>query len=604
MAKVAVYSFLWVCGWLLIPVIGLQAQLSLTVKSVDKDSAFIQTLKLQSTFKTSAQRSTYINKLPGLLQAKGYSGASIDSVLVDSLNTILYLYTGEKFTFTYLHTDSIEPRLLEAVNWNPKQFEGKPLNLSQLQQLQENLLEYLENTGYPFAKVELDSILWKENALEARLRIEKGPEYKIDSITNKGTASISNKYLQRYLTILNGSTYRKDVLQSVSRKIDELPFVKEQQPWNLTRLGTGSVLNLYLVPKKSSQINVLVGFLPATQAATNIYENPRTKLQFTGEANIDLKNALGNGESIGLNWQQLQVKSPRLNLSYSQSYLFGSAFGINMAFDLLKKDTSFQTITMQLGTQVSLAKNQSMAVFFQNRQSYLLLVDTNRVIQEKKLPAEGDVRSLSIGVQYDGYTTNFRYNPTKGNEWQVTLLAGTKTIKKNSVIVQLTDKNDPNFDFGTLYDTFQLNSFQFRLKAYAAHYFPITTVSTVKTAINLGWFESPNIFRNELFQIGGYRLLRGFDEESIYASRYATTTIEYRYLIGRNSFLFTFLDGGWAQNTASSSRNSNSYIGAGLGMALETKAGIFNISFAAGKRNDLDFSLRQSKIHFGYVNFF
>jgi len=604
MAKVAVYSFLWVCGWLLIPVIGLQAQLSLTVKSVDKDSAFIQTLKLQSSFKTSTQRSTYINKLPGLLQAKGYSGASIDSLIVDSLNTILYLYAGEKFTFTYLHTDSIEPRLLDAVNWNPKQFEGKPLNLSQLQQLQENLLEYLENTGYPFAKVELDSILWKENALEARLRIEKGPEYKIDSITNKGTASISNRYLQRYLTILNGSTYRKDVLQSVSRKIDELPFVKEQQPWNLTRLGTGSVLNLYLVPKKSSQINVLVGFLPATQAATNIYENPRTKLQFTGEANIDLKNALGNGESIGLNWQQLQVKSPRLNLSYSQSYLFGSAFGINMAFDLLKKDTSFQTITMQLGTQVSLAKNQSMAVFFQNRQSYLLLVDTNRVIQEKKLPAEGDVRSLSIGVQYDGYTTNFRYNPTKGNEWQVTLLAGTKTIKKNSVIVQLTDKNDPNFDFGTLYDTFQLNSFQFRLKAYAAHYFPITTVSTVKTGINLGWYESPNIFRNELFQIGGYRLLRGFDEESIYASRYATTTIEYRYLIGRNSFLFTFLDGGWAQNTASSSRTSNSYIGAGLGMALETKAGIFNISFAAGKRNDLDFSLRQSKIHFGYVNFF
>lgn len=604
MAKVAVYSLLWLCGGLLLPVMGLQAQLSLTIKPVDKDTAFIQSLKLQSSFKTVAQRSTYISKLPGLLQSKGYSSASIDSLVTDSLNTILYLYTGEKFSIAYLNTDSVEPQLLDAVNWNPKQFSGKPLDLPQLQHLQENLLEYLENTGYPFATVELDSILWKETVLEARLKIVKGPAYKIDSIANKGTASISNRYLQRYLNILNGSLYRKDILQSISRKIDELPFVKEQQPWSLTRLGTGSVLNLYLVPKKSSQINVLVGFLPATQSPTNIYENPRTKLQFTGEANIDLKNALGNGESIGLNWQQLQVKSPRLNLNYSQSYLFGSAFGINMAFDLLKKDTSFQTITMQLGTQVSLAKNQSMAIFFQNRQSYLLLVDTIRVIRERKLPPEGDLRSLSIGVQYDGYTTNFRYNPTKGNEWQITLLAGTKTIKKNSVIVQLTDKNDPNFNFASLYDTFQLNAFQFRLKASAAHYFPITTVSTVKTGINLGWYESPDIFRNELFQIGGYRLLRGFDEESIYASRYATTTVEYRYLIGRNSFLFTFLDGGWAQNTASSSRTSNSYIGAGLGMALETKAGIFNISFAAGKRNDLDFSLRQSKIHFGYVNFF
>jgi hemolysin activation/secretion protein len=107
-----------------------------------------------------------------------------------------------------------------------------------------------------------------------------------------------------------------------------------------------------------------------------------------------------------------------------------------------------------------------------------------------------------------------------------------------------------------------------------------------------------------LFQIGGYKLLRGFDEESIYASQYAVTTAEYRYLIGRNSFLFTFVDFGWARNTASSANSSHTYFGTGLGMALETKAGIFNISYAVGKRNDLNFDLRQSKIHFGYVNFF
>ena len=58
------------------------------------------------------------------------------------------------------------------------------------------------------------------------------------------------------------------------------------------------------------------------------------------------------------------------------------------------------------------------------------------------------------------------------------------------------------------------------------------------------------------------------------------------------------------QNNALSSGLSNSFIGAGVGMALETRAGIFNISFAAGKRNDVDLNLRQSKIHFGYINFF
>ncbi len=41
-----------------------------------------------------------------------------------------------------------------------------------------------------------------------------------------------------------------------------------------------------------------------------------------------------------------------------------------------------------------------------------------------------------------------------------------------------------------------------------------------------------------------------------------------------------------------------------LGMAFETKAGIFNISYAASKEDDQKFNLRQSKIHLGYVNYF
>jgi hypothetical protein len=46
------------------------------------------------------------------------------------------------------------------------------------------------------------------------------------------------------------------------------------------------------------------------------------------------------------------------------------------------------------------------------------------------------------------------------------------------------------------------------------------------------------------------------------------------------------------------------YFGTGLGLAFETKAGIINLSWAVGKRNDTRFNLRQSKIHLGFVNYF
>nr|WP_240965987.1 BamA/TamA family outer membrane protein [Pseudoflavitalea sp. G-6-1-2] len=324
----------------------------------------------------------------------------------------------------------------------------------------------------------------------------------------------------------------------------------------------------------------------------------------TGEATINLKNALGGGETIGLNWQQIQPKSPRLNLLYQHPYLFNSPFGMNLAFDLFKKDSSFVNISFLLGAQYALSTGKTGSVFIQNTRSNLLTVDTIAVKNQRKLPNEADVTAVNVGINYEWYNTDYRFNPRKGTDLFLSVSAGTKNIRKNNVIVKLKDKDDPSFDFSSLYDTFKLKSYQFRVRVVASQYLRLTRVSTFKLGLNGGWFQSPNIFRNELFMIGGYKLLRGFDEESIYASQYAVGTGEYRYLLGMNSFLFGFVDFGYAKSEARNIKVNNTFLGTGIGMAFETKAGIFNISYAVGKRDDTKFNLRQAKIHLGYVNYF
>jgi outer membrane protein assembly factor BamA len=602
MAKVVVYNLtrlgMVLAVWLGFPFL-LSAQYRVQIKPVDKDSVFINTtLRLQSNFKNEVLAKEYFANLPGLLQTKGYPAASIDTVLYDSLGAVCILYVGETFQWAHLRVDSADRKLLDAINWNTRTLHKQALSFDQVLAARQKLLDYLENNGYPFAKIKLDSISFVNRQLEANLSINKGPLYKIDSIRNFGTAKLSSTFLQRYLGILNGSFYKKERLQSISKKLNDLAYVQEQQPWNLTMLGTGSILNVYLAPKRSSQINVLVGFLPSSTQMEN------NKLQITGEATVNLRNSLGNGESIGINWQQLQIKSPRLDLSFQQPYLFGSPFGVNASFNLFKKDSSFVNINMQLGAQYSLSSSQGGSVFIQNFQTNVLTVDTLYTKNNRSLPEQADIRSVNLGINYEWFNTDYRLNPRQGNEWQISVAAGSKKIKKNNVIVGLKDESDPAFDFNSLYDTVRLNSYQFRLKGSLAHYFKLTRASTLKTAVNGGWFESPAIYRNELFQIGGYKLLRGFDEESIFASQYAIGTLEYRYLVGRNSYLFYFVDGGWSKNGAGYARSGNNYWGTGLGMAFETKAGIFNLSYAAGKRDDTKFNMRQSKIHIGYVNYF
>lgn len=218
------------------------------------------------------------------------------------------------------------------------------------------------------------------------------------------------------------------------------------------------------------------------------------------------------------------------------------------------------------------------------------------------MPPNVDVSAVNAGINYEWLGTNYRFNPRKGNEINIVSVVGIKTIRQNTDIVNI---KDPSFNYASLYDSIQAKNYQLRLKFAAAHYFPLSKASTVKTAVNIGYYTSPNIFRNELFQIGGYRLLRGFNEESIYASRYAVFTAEYRYLVSLNSYLFGFTDFGLVKNKYQAVNNNNQFLGAGIGILYETKAGLLNISYALGKRDDVRFNIREaSKLHFGYINYF
>ncbi len=578
-----------------------QKNYPLQIRCIDKEVSFLlKDIGLQTDFVSRFTCIDYINKLLGNLQSKGYVTASIDSIVFDTASARMVLFMGHQYRWATLNTTATDQEILALNGWNEKLFMGKPMDFVVVKAMQERTMDYLENNGYPFGKVFLDSLQLDEDSVSASLKIEKGPLYKIDSIRVFGNVKLSNNFLQYYLDIRNGSIYNKNKVISVSKKILELPYVQEDQPSNLSLLGTGSVLNLYLKQRRSSQINALIGFLPnSDQSATK-------KMMVTGEANIHLRNAFGNGESVGLNWQQLQVKSPRLNVFYQHPYLFNSPLGLDFSFDMLRKDSSYLNINLNLGARYTLTESQSGRLFLQNFQTIISQGGINdaQVIAYRRLPDIADMSVTAIGVEFEKNNTNYRYNPRSGYEFKIGGSAGTKKIKKNNEILELKDPNNPGFDFETLYDTVKLKSYQIKLSGTAAKYFPLGKQGTVKAGITSGVFQSDNIFRNELFQIGGYKTLRGYDEESEYVSQYFIATLEYRYLIGLNSYFFGFTDGGWARNTSKISRYSHSYFGAGLGLAFETKAGIFNLAWAVGKRDDVSFNLRQSKIHFGFVNYF
>ena len=165
-------------------------------------------------------------------------------------------------------------------------------------------------------------------------------------------------------------------------------------------------------------------------------------------------------------------------------------------------------------------------------------------------------------------------------------------------------KDASGFNYASLYDTITQRSNQVFINGNISYYQPLAKKIILKSAYIGAYMNGGNLFRNELYQIGGFRLLRGFDEQSIYANMYHVLSLELRLLLDQNSYFYFFSDNGWVQTKIDNINNDDIYNGFGVGTTLETKTGLFTISYALGRHENNPIQFRQSKIHFGYAAFF
>lgn len=586
--------------------IPLQDSIELTI--IPSDSLPLDVhLNFIKYFPTTDSCRQYLSGLPVRLMAYGYIAASVDTVLqLNPKHLEARLYLGAKYRWKSIQISATDRQILENLGIRTDQIKASPVQRGSLNRVFQALLGYYLSNGYPFASIGLDSVQFEQTptasikgqaqtAISARLFVNKGTYYTFDTIVIHGSAKVSDNFLHHYLSIQSGEAFNQSKLGGIDRLLHNLPYVEMVRPSAITMLNNGAVLNVYLDKKLTNQVDAIIGFMPANGQEGG-------KLQLTGQVALNLKNAFGGGESLDINWQQLQPQSPRIDLAFQRPYLFKSPFGIDLAFGLYKKDSVYVNAFGNIGAIYQFSAMRTGRVFLNLASSRILDVDTLEIIATHQLPEIMDVSSMSVGFGYSDNTTDYQFNPRRGSEFSATALVGNKKVKKNNAITKIQDPD--GFDYGSLYDTVKLKGYQIQLTAGWAHYFPMGKFSVLKTAANGGLYQSPSVFTNEMFLIGGHKLLRGFDEESIYATAYGVGSLEYRYLIGRNSFFFGFSDFGWSQFKNGSRQNKDTYLSFGLGMAFETKAGIFNFSIATGKDKENSFGLNKAKVHIGYTTLF
>jgi len=568
-------------SFLLSATMGLaQQQFTLDVYS-PADPALLKKIEYQKTFSAKDQRDKELQRILFVCFDNAYLTASYDSVIVDSLGAKAYLQFGAQYKWAHLKNGNVDEGVLSTIGFREKLYSDRPVKYKEVKRIQEKIIRYYENNGYPFASVKLDSIVISEGQIAAQLFLVKNDEQKIDSVLIRGTAKIAPVYMYNYLGIKPGSLYDESQLQRVNTRLRELPFVTVKKVSSVTFTNKTNKLILNLDKKRASQFDGIVGILP---------DNVTGKILFTGDVRLKLQNGLGRGELIDLNWRRLATQTQDLKARIVYPFILRTPFGVDYNFKLYKKDTTYLDVYHNIGLQYMLIGGNYLKLFYNNKSSTLL--STAGLEFLTTLPAYADVHSNMYGIGLKFERLDYRLNPRKGFSVLTNASAGTKKIKQNA-------KLDP-----VIYSTINLNSTQYNGDIEASIFIPFAARNTLMIANKSAFLYGEATFLNELYRIGGLKTLRGFDEESIFASAYSIFTLEYRFILEQNSYLYVFGDGAWYENNNVGDYVKDTPFGFGAGISFETKAGIFSINYALGKQFNNPVRLRSGKIHFGIVNYF
>lgn len=517
-------------------------------------------------------------------KAEGFLAATIDTFYktVDS-SYIVVINRGSIFTSTMIQSGNLENETIQKLGYRNGILKNKPFTNAQLLKLTEKILRFYEDRGYPFVSVSFkDLVRTHEDALSATLHVEKNTLIRIDSVHIKGDANISKQFMLNYLGLKEDDIYRESTLRNVASRIKELPFVAEIKPLEIEFTDNKAEVYIYLKKRNASNFSGILGVLPDNTG----------KIVVTGDVKLHLRSTFGYGEEVKLNWKRLQTSTQDLEGRVIWPFLFKSPFGLDYQINLYRKDSSFINVNNEIGTTVLLKGANYIKGFYGVTSSNRL---STTDLEFNSNPSFLSTRVNSYGIEFNYEKLDYRLNPRRGFQLYAKASVGNKKVlDTDSIAIEIAAKNNIN------------NSPQYKAELNSSVFIPVYKRFCVHVQNQTGVVENQSLFRNELFRIGGLNTLRGFNEQSIFASFYSINTIEFRMILEQNSYLYLFGQGGYYENKSYSLFLVQHYVPSsfGAGISFETAAGIFTINYALGNETNGKFLLRTGKVHFGFVNFF
>jgi len=537
-----------------------------------------------------------LDRIKNQYLANGYITFNIDSIVWTNREAKAFVFVGQQFRIGSVNIVS------DSLTQNYQNLKSKYLftyyDTLNVYKMAEEIITNSENNGFPFCRVKVMSSIVSDQ-VSYDLSISRGSYFAFDTMHIDGDAVVKKSFLEAYTGLKKGTPYNEALFRKAHGKLNQLPFLySERNPQLVFIFGGKAKPYLYLKKKKSDQINGLVGLAPSSGTGVN----NKQSVVFTGEFLLKLNNLFRSAKMLSINWRSFRARSQELKTAFSYPYLLSKPIGVDVGLDFVKYDTLYSTLSRQIGLQYFTSGINGIKAFYQLSTTNLNSIDTNQIRSSREFPSINSVEIKQYGLMANFNLLDYFFNPRKGWFIDGYASAGSKQILRDNTISLVKFGNSAY----TLYDSNTLKTNQYQLKIKVDKFFPLGNKSTIKLGLYMAQIIAPRVYFNELLREGGINSLKGFNEQSIFATNFNMLEVEYRYLFGLNSYFKVFWNGAYYEDK---SYGRTQYVydkpwGFGVGGNIETGAGILSIMYALGKEKSNTFDIRSGKIHFGISSYF
>ncbi|TWO31645.1 hypothetical protein E1J38_012855 [Seonamhaeicola sediminis] len=534
--------------------------------SSPKETQIIDSLNYLKNHKDILSIKTEINAVQKQLYRKGFIENRFDSIqqTKDSVfNAKFQLKKRFNTIHIYYENDVVSKSVLKQISKDVFNDYFK-LKFTETENALNFINSKISEQGFPFSKIKLSNIKTKDqNKLNAKLIIANNSNKRtINNIIVKGYEKFPEAYLKHFLKIKPSQIFDLNKIKTKTEQLQNLRFASEVKPPEILFSNDSTTLYLYLKKNQSNSFDGFLGF--GTNEETN-------KIEFDGYLNLNLTNNLNFGESFSLLYKSDENDQKTFQTSLTLPYLFKSPIGLDLSLYIFKKDSSFTTVnqSVKLHYQINAKHKISSGVLFE---------ESNNLLNNNSFTAISDYKKNFI---------SFSYQFTKP--------------QNNNTLFPINSYVHLETNFGNRKETSQKEK-QSLFQMNAFNIFNLNDKNSLYIRTNGAVIYSNSYFENELLRFGGINSIRGFEENSLFASLYGLINTEYRFQLNNSIYLHSVIDAAYFENkTSNLSQKLFSY---GFGFGILTKSGLFKLNYANGKRENEQFKLSNSKVHISLTTIF